>query len=192
MQNILERAIHFAVDAHAGQKRKDGSAFILHPLEDAAIVGTLTKDPEILAAAVLHDTVEDAGISPEQIREAFGDRVYMLVMGETENKRPADPPEKTWRIRKEESLQLLAEAADPGVKMLWLGDKLSNLRALRRDHDALGTAVFDRFNNRDPLAHKWYFGRILDLLRDFAQTPAYQEYSGHFHAVFDQYKGASL
>ncbi len=189
MQSILEKAIHFAVDAHAGQKRKDGSPFILHPLEDAAIVTTLTDDEEILAAAVLHDTVEDTAVTPQQILETFGQRVYDLVMHETEDKRPAVPPEMTWQVRKEESLQALAQTDDIAVKMLWLGDKLANIRALRRGHDALGTAVFDRFNNRDPRAHKWYFFRILELLEDLKDTAAYQEYSLHVHAVFDQYKG---
>lgn len=190
MQNtILEQAIRFATDAHAGQKRKDGSAFILHPLEDAAIVGTLTMDPEILAAAVLHDTVEDTDVTQEDILRVFGPRVCALVMGETEDKRPALSPKDTWRIRKEESLQELANTTDPAVKMLWLGDKLSNLRALAREHKTLGEAIFQRFNNHDPLAHKWYYGTILELLQDFDGTAAYEEYCVHFHSVFDRYKG---
>ena len=187
--NTLERAICFAVDAHAGQKRKDGSPFILHPLEDAVIVGKLTDDLEIIAAAVLHDTVEDTDTTEEDILREFGPRVCRLVMGETENKRPAVPPEETWHVRKEESLQLLAKTEDPAVRMLWLGDKLSNLRALRREHDKLGIKVFDRFNTSDPLAHKWYYGTILSLLSPFEDTSAYQEYSQHFHAIFDGYKG---
>ncbi len=187
--SILEKAIRFAVDAHAGQKRKDGSAFILHPLEDAAIVGTLTDDQEILAAAVLHDTVEDTDTTEEDILRVFGARVCALVMGETEDKRPAAPPEETWRVRKEESLQALAKAEDPAVRMLWLGDKLANLRALDREHDKLGVKVFDRFNNKDPLDQKWYYGTILELLGMFADTPAYREYSLRFHHIFDGYEG---
>ena len=187
--SILERAICFATNAHAGQKRKDGSAFILHPLEDAAIVGTLTNDQEILAAAVLHDTVEDTETTEADIRAAFGPRVCELVMGETENKRPAIPPSETWRVRKEESLRELASTKDPAIKMLWLGDKLSNMRALSREHDALGKAVFDRFNNRDPKAHAWYYGKILELLRDFEETAAFQEYKKLYHKIFDGYQG---
>ncbi|MBR3552324.1 MAG: bifunctional (p)ppGpp synthetase/guanosine-3',5'-bis(diphosphate) 3'-pyrophosphohydrolase [Clostridia bacterium] len=187
--DVLNDAIRFAVAAHAGQLRKDDSPFILHQLEDAAIVGTMTNAPEILAAAVLHDTVEDAGVTPEDILSAFGQRVHDLVMSETENKRPAVPPEQTWRIRKEESLQALARTDDLAVKMLWLGDKLSNLRALRRAYDREGTAIFQRFNNHDPLAHKWYYGTILELLGELAETDAYREYSAHYHRIFDSYKG---
>ena len=186
---ILEQAIRFAVDAHAGQTRKDGSPFILHPLEDAAIVSTLTNDPEVLAAAVLHDTVEDTAVTEEDILRVFGPRVHALVMGETENKRPATPPEETWRIRKNESLHALASAEDPAIGVLWLGDKLANLRALGRAHDTLGKAAFNRFNNSDPLAQKWYYGSILKLLSKFSDTPAFQEYSAIFHHIFDGYEG---
>ena len=186
--DILDRAIVFAVNAHAGQRRKDGTPFILHPLEDAAVVGTMTNDPEILAAAVLHDTVEDTAVTGEEIKQNFGDRVYELVMHETEKKRPAFLPHETWRIRKEESLDALAETRDPAVKMLWLGDKLSNMRSLARDLDAEGDAVFKRFHNRDPLAHKWYYTTVLELLADLSEYPAYKEYASLTHRVFDRYQ----
>ena len=86
-------------------------------------------------------------------------------------------------------MQSLAKTTDPAVRMLWLGDKLSNLRALRFEHDKLGIKVFDRFNTSDPLAHKWYYGTILSLLSSFEDTAAYQEYCQQFHAIFDGYKG---
>ena len=187
-KDILDRAIRFAVDAHAGQFRKDGSAFILHPLEDAVIVGTMTTDRETLAAAVLHDTVEDTDVTPEQIRERFGERVYALVMHETENKRADLPPDATWRIRKEESLAALAETDDPAVKMLWLGDKLSNMRALHRAFFAEGDSFFTRFNNPDPKAHRWYYGTILSLLKELEDYPTYQEFAKLYHEVFDRYE----
>ncbi|MBR6314601.1 MAG: bifunctional (p)ppGpp synthetase/guanosine-3',5'-bis(diphosphate) 3'-pyrophosphohydrolase [Clostridia bacterium] len=187
--SVLEQAIRFAVDAHAGQKRKDGSPFILHPLEDAAIVSTLTDDLEVIAAAVLHDTVEDTKTTLNDIMQTFGPRVHALVKGETENKRPALPPWETWKIRKEESLADLASADDPAIRILWLGDKLANMRALYRAHIAKGQAAFDRFNIHDPLAHKWYYGEILRLLEPLAATAAYKEYSTLYHAIFDEYKG---
>ena len=185
---ILDSAICFAAHAHAGQLRKDGVPFILHPLEDAAVVGTMTTDRETLAAAVLHDTVEDTAVTSEQIRERFGERVYALVMHETETKRANLPPDATWRIRKEESLAALAEADDPAVKMLWLGDKLSNMRALHRAFFAEGDSFFSRLNNPDPKAHRWYYGTILGLLKELEGYPAYQEFSKLYHEVFDRYE----
>ncbi|MBR4745053.1 MAG: bifunctional (p)ppGpp synthetase/guanosine-3',5'-bis(diphosphate) 3'-pyrophosphohydrolase [Oscillospiraceae bacterium] len=184
---ILDRAIEFAVDAHRGQLRKDGGPFILHPLEDAAIVATMTMDPEVLAAAVLHDTVEDTAVTPEEILENFGERVYGLVMHETENKREDEPPASTWQIRKDETLQILAETKDVAVKMLWLGDKLSNMRAFYRHYTELGEAFFERFNNPDPKAHAWYYGTVLKLLRELDCYPAYREYETLYHELFDRY-----
>ena len=81
----------------------------MHPLEAASIAGMLTKDEDIICAAVLHDVVEDTDRQLEEIRELFGDRVAELVSSETENKRRYLPPEATWRIRKEESLKHLKE-----------------------------------------------------------------------------------
>ncbi len=73
---------------HEGQLIKDGGVYILHPLEVAAIVGTMTNDLEILSAAVLHDTVEDTPVTAQDILDNFGERVAELVAHETENKRP--------------------------------------------------------------------------------------------------------
>ena len=184
---ILDRAIAFAVRAHAGQLRKDGTAFILHPLEDAVIVGTMTRDPEVLAAAVLHDTVEDTDVTPEQILDTFGSRVYELVMHETENKRPEIPASESWQIRKSESLALLAQTQDIAVKMLWLGDKLSNVRTFYRVFLAEGESFFQRFNNTDPRAHAWYYGRILELLEDLSAFSAYREFKELYHELFDRF-----
>ena len=69
MGELLNRAILFAVRAHDGQRRKGGNIpYILHPLEAAAIAATLTEDEEVLAAAVLHDVVEDTGTPLAAIR----------------------------------------------------------------------------------------------------------------------------
>ena len=105
---LVSEAIAFAVKAHDGMRRKKSSApYILHPMEAAVIVGTMTDDQNLIAAAALHDVVEDAGITIEEIEEKFGKRVRELVESETENKRENLPPESTWRIRKEESLDAL-------------------------------------------------------------------------------------
>ncbi len=186
-QDVLDRAIGFATKAHEGQLRKDGAPFILHPLEDAAIVATMTTDREILAAAVLHDTVEDTATTPDDILREFGERVYTLVMHETENKRPEIHPSESWKIRKEESLEELAKSDDKAVLMLWLGDKLSNMRALHRTMER-GEPLFRDFNNADPISQKWYYGTILKLLRPLKEQSAYREYETLFHDVFDCYQ----
>ena len=133
MMDKVTKAIEFAAKAHDGMERKkDKTPYILHPLEAATIVGTMTSDQDIISAAVLHDVVEDTEITIEEIEETFGSRVRALVESETEDKRAELPPEDTWRIRKEESLEELASCGDRDVLMLWLGDKLSNMRSFYR------------------------------------------------------------
>ena len=119
MMELVSEAIAFAVKAHDGMRRKKNEApYILHPMEAAVIVGTMTNDQNLLAAAVLHDVVEDADITLEEIEEKFGRRVRELVESETENKRADLPPTATWRIRKEESLEVLKNTDDIAVLMV--------------------------------------------------------------------------
>ena len=100
MENILDRAIIFATEAHKGQFRKGTQIpYILHPMEAAAIVSTMTTDSEIIAGAVLHDVVEDTDTTMDDIQEMFGDTVAFLVCSETENKRKNLSAQSTWKIR---------------------------------------------------------------------------------------------
>ena len=110
-------------------------------------------------------------------------------MHETENKRPGMDPSESWRIRKEESLELLAQTDDEAVKMLWLGDKLSNIRGLYRNVLKHGEDAFGLFNVKDPESQRWYYGSVLRLLSDMSGFPAYKEYENLYHIIFDKYTG---
>lgn len=73
----FDSAVLFAVNSHSGTTRKGSTnPYILHPMETAAIAASLTTDEDMLIAALLHDTIEDAGRSPEEIKEAFGGRCW--------------------------------------------------------------------------------------------------------------------
>jgi len=183
---VLDKAIGFAARAHAGQVRKGTSTpYILHPLEAAAICATVTDDLEVLAAAVLHDVVEDTGISIDQVEEEFEARVADLVAGESEDKREGLPAAETWRIRKEEAIEHIRSAEDPGVKIICLGDKLSNMRAIHRDFEELGDELWSRFNQKDPNQHAWYYRTLAEALEPvLAETAAWRELAAHIDAVF--------
>ena len=71
MMELVSEAIIFAAKAHDGMRRKKGSPYILHPMEAAVIVGTMTDDQNLIAAAALHDVVEDAGITLDEVEEKF-------------------------------------------------------------------------------------------------------------------------
>ena len=185
MMELVSEAIVFAVKAHDGMRRKKSeSPYVLHPMEAAVIVGTMTDDQNLIAAAVLHDVVEDAGITIEEIERHFGKRVRQLVECETENKREDLPSEDTWQIRKEESLQVLKNAQDPAVLMVWLGDKLANMRAIYRDWKIEGDAMWNRFHQSDPAVQAWYYTTIAQLTKPLAHTAAWVEYKTLTDLVF--------
>lgn len=186
--DIFDEAVNFAVKRHSGQTRKmSGAPYILHPMEVASIVGTMTTDREILAAAVLHDTVEDTDTTLDEIREHFGRRVELLVMTETEEKRYEQPAADTWELRKEESLIILENTQDIGVKMLWLGDKLSNMRSFAREYRRRGNELWQNFNQKDPSKQAWYYRKIADCLSQLDGYDAYSEYVSLVDYVFNAY-----
>ena len=182
---LVSEAIVFATRAHDGMRRKKSEApYILHPMEAAVIVGTMTDDQNLIAAAALHDVVEDAGVTLEEIKEKFGQRVWELVGSETEDKRADLPPAETWRIRKEESLAVLKNTEDLGVLMVWLGDKLANMRSLYRDFKVEGVQMWQRFNQKDPAEQAWYYRSIVTLTQRLSHTGAWLEYKTLTELVF--------
>ena len=187
--NLFDRAAAFAVEKHSGQTRKKSNApYILHPMEVAAIVGTMSEDEELLAAAILHDTVEDTDTTLEEIEALFGRRVSLLVMTETEEKREDRPPAETWELRKEETLAILKTTRDLRVKKLWLGDKLSNLRSFARQYRVSGDDLWKAYHQQDPKKQKWYYGEIAEALADLREYDAYLEFMQLMNYIFQNVK----
>ena len=125
--SLLDRAIVFAVRAHAGTERRGkGFPYIVHPMEAVAIVATMTSDQELLAAAALHDTVEDTDVTVEQIRAEFGERIASLVASESDTLEAGVSEDASWHARKQAAIDRLAHASRD-AKIVALGDKLSNM-----------------------------------------------------------------
>ena len=184
---LVSEAIEFAVKAHDGMRRKKSDApYILHPLEAAVIAGTMTDDQNVIAAAVLHDVVEDAGVAIEDVEEKFGKRVRQLVQSETENKRADLPPAATWRVRKQESLDALKNTQDTDVLMVWIGDKLANMRSIYRDWKEEGDAVWQKFNQKDVKEQEWYYTSIAKNTERLSHTSAWIEYKTLTELVFSK------
>lgn len=182
---LVSEAIAFAAKSHDGMRRKKNqSPYVLHPMEAAVIVGSMTDDQEVIAAAALHDVVEDAGISIEEIEARFGKRVRELVQSETEDKRAELPPEETWHVRKEESLMVLKNTDDIGVLMVWLGDKLSNMRSYCRIFQCEGDAMWQSFNQKDKKEQAWYYQSIARYTDRLSDTLAWNEYKTLTELVF--------
>lgn len=186
--DIFDNALCFAVEKHSGQVRKRaGTPYIVHPIEVAAVAATMTEDRELLAACVLHDTIEDTDATFEELAEKFGRRVALLVMTETEDKREDRPAVETWRLRKEETLLMLKNTKDIAVKIMWLGDKLSNMRSFARAYKKQGDALWNSFNQKDPAKQAWYYRTIVEYLSDLSEYDAYAELASLVDYVFAGY-----
>lgn len=184
--NVLEEAIKFATDAHSGQIRKmTNTPYILHPLEVAAIISTMTADLDVMAAGVLHDTVEDCDVDPKEIKRLFGARVSALVQSETEDRTAVNKTKaESWMERKEESLLILKLTKDIDVKRLWLGDKLSNMRSFYREYQKKGDDMWLALNQKDKSKQEWYYRSIIENIGELSDTAAYKEFCGLVNQIF--------
>ena len=181
---LLDRAIVFAVRAHAGTERRGkGFPYIVHPMEAVEIVATMTKDQELLAAAVLHDTVEDTDTTMEQIRTEFGDRIASLVASESDIVLDGVSEEDSWHARKQAAIDRLARASHD-AKIVALGDKLSNMRAIARDYAQQGDALWNLFHVKDRKEHEWHYRGLADSLRELQDSFAYKEFEQLINQVF--------
>ena len=173
---IVNKAIEVAFDKHKGAFRKCGSKdrkipYIVHILDVAKILMYEDVSDEIIAAGILHDTLEDTDYPPEELKADFGENVYRLVgiatepnntLGQTKEQAKA-----TWKSRKEHSIELY------GMKQqeeLWvpLADKLSNLQSIHDDLLFKGDVLWKIFNapkdKKDSIA--WYYTSLRNAFRD--------------------------
>lgn len=180
---LFSDAIAFAAKVHEGEVRKGTDIpYIVHPMEAAAIAATLTCEEAVLAAAVLHDVIEDGGVTEQELEARFGSCVTQIVLAETQLMR--GDPKESWNERKQESLRQIGEG-DRMQRIVALGDKLSNMRAICRDYEQLGEALFFRFHQHDKRRHAWYYRSCAALLREeLGNTAAWRELNSLIEYVF--------
>ncbi len=152
-------ALDFATRAHRGQYRKGTRVpYLLHPLRVARLLIEAKSTWQVVAAGLLHDTTEDAGVRLSTIRRRFGPRVAGMVA-------EASEPDKTlsWEERKRRTLAAIASAS-PGALRVELADKLDNIRSIREDLQKNGDALWSRFR-RGREEQRWYYQ---GLAREFS------------------------
>lgn len=185
MSKKLIDAITLASTLHDGQIRKmETVPYILHPMEVATIIGSMTDDEDVIIAGLLHDAVEDTNFEAQEIKERFGNRVAELVASETENKRKTLEPKSTWKIRKQESLEVLKNTTDRDIKILWLSDKLANMRVMYRSWCKLGEKMFDAFHQKNISEQKWYYESVAEYTYELKDTHAHKEYVEYMKKIF--------
>ncbi len=182
---MVEKAMIFASNAHKGMFRKGTKTpYIVHPMEAGAVAASITDDENIIAAAILHDTIEDTPVTAEDIEREFGKEVLRLVQSDSENKREDIPSEQTWKIRKQETIDYLRHKADDSEKIIAMADKLSNIRAIYRDYNKIGDELWNRFNQKDKNEHAWYYKSFIETLDALKDTAAYSEYCELVNKIF--------
>jgi GTP pyrophosphokinase len=168
---LLQRAYDVAEAAHASQKRKSGDPYITHPLAVATILAGLGMDTTTLVAALLHDTVEDTGVTLESITADFDTEVAHLVDGVTKiDKVKLGDAAQAETIRK----MIVAMSRDPRVLVIKLADRLHNMRTLRfLPPEKQETKARETLEILAPLAHRLGMNTIKWELEDLAFATLY-------------------
>lgn len=142
MSTKIVLACEIAVKAHTGQNRKSKDLpYISHPMAVAILLARAGASDDVIIAGILHDTVEDAGLTLRNIEEQFGQEVAKIVEGCSE-------PDKSlpWEKRKEHTLEAL-KTASSGVWLVSCADKLNNVRDMASDYTNCKDSLWERFTN---------------------------------------------
>jgi GTP pyrophosphokinase len=188
--SLVEQALEYAQEMHAGQSRRSGEPYIDHPVNAAKYLADLSLDATTIAAALLHDVVEDCGVTIEELTKRFGEDVARLVDGVTKLTRldllAGDDSGSPYAadVGQAESLRkmLVAMAEDIRVVLIKLADRLHNMRTLGalppRRRVAIARETLDIYA---PLAHRLGMGEVKWQLEDLAfrylQPAQYREIS---------------
>ncbi len=173
---IINKALEIAIKAHKNQYRKASKTpYIIHPMEAGVIAASLSTknngiDQEVVAAAILHDVIEDTDLTEQDLLKDFNEKVLGLIRLQSEDK------SKTWQERKESTIESLKNNEDMNFEIVTLADKLSNLRSIYRDYQILGDSLWERFNVKEKEKHKWYYSSIADNIKQLKDTREYIEY----------------
>lgn len=176
---LLEVAYQIANMAHEGQFRRSGEPFIIHPLWVAYILSELKLDTDTIIAGLLHDLLEDTQFPPAQIKEEFGEEVFLLIEGVSKIKRLTHPHKVTDQAENLRKM-LLAMANDIRVILIKLADRLHNMRTIRfLPDDARDTVAKETQEIYAPLANRLGIGRLRWQLEDLSfeclNPEAYQD-----------------
>lgn len=162
---LIEKALRRAARAHDQQTRKGSDLpYLTHPV---GVMYLLLKagyeDDELIAAALLHDVVEDTSVTLEQLRQEFPEKVCSWVAELSEKKKDSSGTERPWEDRKRDHLNVVQEASE-GACAIVLADKLHNLQSMLYDLQESGETVWQRFN-ASPEQIIWYHQKMFEAAK---------------------------
>jgi (p)ppGpp synthase/HD superfamily hydrolase len=172
--HLVQRALTFAARKHTNPRKGTDIPYITHPVHVALILARHGFDDQVLAAAILHDVLEDTETTPEELRNAFGDKVLYMVqeVSEPNFKRPKS---ETWEQRKETKLEHLQSASREALAIS-AADRLHNVCNTVHDIEVSGPAVWERFR-RGPEKILVFERSVLETLRQRFSHPLTEEYA---------------
>jgi len=188
-RELLERAFLFASEAHEGQQRRSGEPFIAHPAGVARVLADLHLDDSTLAAALLHDVVEDTDVTIEEVRAEFGEEITRLVEGVTKLTRIHFQSREQAQAENYRKM-IVAMAQDPGVILIKLADRLHNMRTI----EYLGKQkqlqkARETLEVYAPLAHRLGIHTIKWQLEDLAFATLHPRRYAEIQAMVNERRG---
>ncbi|MFD0674095.1 HD domain-containing protein [Cohnella sp. GCM10027633] len=176
---LIDQAIEFAAHAHRKQKRKGTKIpYISHPYAVGLILQKAGCKEEVVAAGILHDTLEDTKATREELSERFGPAVLEIVEGCSEPDKEA-----SWEERKQHTLDYLRNAPLT-IRLVACADKLHNIRSVARDLEKHGEETWERFKRGREL-QQWYYTGLVDSLGHASRFPLLEELQEAVAEVFD-------
>ena len=161
---FVGRALAFALEKHAGQTRRGREVpYASHPLRVAGLVLEHGGDATQVAVGLLHDVIEDCGVSDTELRERFGDEVARSVRALSDVLEGDTPKQKApWRERKTRFVASLPSVG-ARARLVAACDKLDNLSAIVADLETEGLATLERFSGK-PRQIRWYYEEVIAAL----------------------------
>ena len=166
--SLLEKAVRIAVLAHAGQKRKDGPPYIIHPFGIALKLAKYGFSDTVIAAALVHDVLEDTDYPPEKMRAELGEEVWAIVQSVTND------DSLGWEEKKLKYVETVRAGPDD-AKAVATADKINNMESLIIAHQEHGDALWAKFNaNKEKKL--WFEEKMLVMLKESWNHPLIAEY----------------
>jgi myo-inositol-1(or 4)-monophosphatase len=187
--DIVSRAFIFVAKAYCEATQIGTNLpYILHSAEAAVIAASVTDDMEVIAAAALHDILEDTEVKAWQIQIEFSARVRKLVEGKSGSKNTELPNAEDWKTQKSETIDYLHSIATEDERIVALADELSNIRACLREYREIGDAMWGKANIPDKKMQTWYYTSLRDALGKLQDMAAWREFDGLINELFPRTK----
>src|SRR3954451_10545496 len=176
--DVIEKALQIAARAHVNQRRKGSDIpYIVHPAAVGMILMKAGYSDTLVAAGILHDTVEDTDLTLKDIEREFGAVISEIVEGCSE-------PDKSlsWDQRKQHTIEFLKSASSE-IRVVACADKLHNIRSMIYDYEQYGEEIWSWFNAGKE-KQKWYYSNIVESMKYVNSFPLAEELDEEVKRLF--------